>query len=256
MDSYIFVHLMGGLGNQLFQYAAGLLHQKVNGGKLYLEKAKNSHDNTDYRNEIFTKGEKYDKQLPIHISLYQENGFVSWNPENYKVPILLLYGYFQNYPSLKPILPSFRIHMLDMLKEKRNAMKEKYNVKENSGFLHVRRGDYLNVSSVVTGLDYYKKAMLNVKTNITKWYIFSDDIHWCIKQDLFKNLNPIFVSEKDPLLTISLMCEIDGAAIIANSTFSWMGAYLAVGTKDSVIYPKLWINPGNPDLFPSEWIGI
>jgi len=256
MDSYIFVHLMGGLGNQLFQYAAGLLHQNVNGGKLFLEKATNSHDKTDYRNIIFTKGEKYDKQLPIHISLYQENGFVSWNPENYKVPILLLYGYFQNYPSLAPILPSFRIHILDMLKDKRSTMKQKYNVKENSGFIHVRRGDYLQVSSVVTTIDYYKKAMLNVKNNISKWYIFSDDIAWCKQQDTFRNLNPVYVDEKDPVLTLALMCEINGSAIIANSTFSWMGAYLALGANESVIYPLRWIHPGNPDLFPSEWIGI
>ena len=138
----------------------------------------------------------------------------------------------------------------------KECRKQKYNVKENSGFIHVRRGDYLQVSSVVTTIDYYKKAMLNVKNNISKWYIFSDDIAWCKQQDTFRNLNPVYVDEKDPVLTLALMCEINGSAIIANSTFSWMGAYLALGANESVIYPLRWIHPGNPDLFPSEWIGI
>jgi hypothetical protein len=48
MNSHIFVHLMGGLGNQMFQYAAGLLQKKVTDGRLYLEKAvENSQDTTD-----------------------------------------------------------------------------------------------------------------------------------------------------------------------------------------------------------------
>ena len=105
MESVVFVHLMGGLGNQLFQYAAGMLQVKTTNGKLYLEKpVENHHDNADYRDTLFTLGEKYDGQLPYHISHYQENGVAHWNPHDYKYPILLLYGYFQNYSSLKPIL--------------------------------------------------------------------------------------------------------------------------------------------------------
>ena len=253
MNSFVFVHLMGGMGNQMFQYAAGLLHKKITNGKLYLEKAvENPHDITDYRGLLFTNGEKYDSTLPYHISLYQNDGFASWNPNDYTFPILLLFGYFQNYSVLSPILPEFRNHMLENLSEHRNYISKKYNIKSASGFIHVRRGDYVKLKWELDSVEYYKKAisMFDTKT----WYIVSDDIAWC-KQNFSDNF--IVIEETDPILVMALMSLITDAAIIANSTFSWMGAYLGCGLKpNSVIYPKNWIKTGTPDLFPKEWMGI
>jgi hypothetical protein len=92
-------------------------------------------------------------------------------------------------------------------------------------------------------------------SHITRWFILSDDIEWCKKNISIDN--SILVEESDTLLSMALMSEIRGGAIIANSTFSWMGAYLGCGTKpNSVIYPKIWIHGGTPDLFPEEWIGL
>lgn len=255
MDSYIFVHLMGGLGNQLFQYAAGILQAKTTNGKLYLEKAfDNKHDVTDYRSELFTLGEKYDAELPPHISLYQENGFTPWNPNEFKYPILLLFGYFQNYSSLKPVLPEFKNHILENIKYKKYYMKTKYKISSGSGFIHVRRGDYFKHNFQLKDLNYYNEALKHF-TNIHTWFILSDDIKWCKQSELFDNLQKVYVEDSDPILCLSLMSEIKDAAIIANSTFSWMGAYLGCGTSN-VVYPKSWIGSGTPDLFPDEWIGI
>jgi hypothetical protein len=92
-------------------------------------------------------------------------------------------------------------------------------------------------------------------THITRWFIVSDDIEWCRANVSIDNST--FVKESDPLLVMALMSEIRGAAIIANSTFSWMGAYLGCGIEtNTVIYPKNWIKIGTPDLFPQEWMGI
>jgi len=252
MNSFVFVHLMGGMGNQMFQYAAGLLQKKLTNGKLYLEKAvENPHDTSDYRDLLFTEGEKYDTTLPYHLTLYQENGFVAWNPNDYKYPVLLLFGYFQNYRTLSPILPEFRNHILEKLSEQRKYMSNKYST-TRSGFIHVRRGDYVTLKWELDSLQYYKKAMnmLDVKT----WYILSDDIEWCKTQ--FSD-NCIIVEETNPVLVMALMSLITDAAIISNSTFSWMGAYLGCGLKpNSVIYPYCWIKTGTPDLFPKEWMGI
>lgn len=255
MNSYIFVHLMGGLGNQMFQYAAGLLQKKVTNGKLYLEKAvENSHDTTDYRDELFTNGTNYDTTLPYHISLYQHDGFATWNPSDYTFPIVLLFGYFQNYKVLQPILPEFRNHMLENLSKKREFIRNKYDITSTSGFIHVRRGDYVKLGWGLDTVEYYYKA-ISMLSHITRWFIVSDDIEWC-RANISIN-NSTFIEESDPLLVMALMSEIRGGAIIANSTFSWMGAYLGCGIEtNTVIYPKNWIKIGTPDLFPQEWLGI
>jgi len=253
MNSFVFVHLMGGMGNQMFQYAAGLLQKKLTNGKLYLEKAvENPHDTYDYRDLLFTNGEKYDNTLPYHLTLYQNDGFASWNPDDYKYPILLLFGYFQNYSVLSPILPEFRNHMLENLSEQRKYMSSKY-ITSASGFIHVRRGDYIKLGWELDIIEYYRKAinMFDMKT----WYILSDDIDWCKSQ--FTDINYIIIEETDPILVMALMSLISDSAIIGNSTFSWMGAYLGCGLKpNSVVYPYCWIKTGTPDLFPKEWMGI
>lgn len=251
---------MGGLGNQLFQYAAGLLQKKITNGTLLLEKATdNKHDINDYRKELFNLGIPYDAMIPNHISLYQDNAFTPWNPYEYKFPTLYMYGYFQNYTSLEPILSEFKLNILQQLESRKKAMKTKYIIPPNSAFIHIRRGDYFSIGFDMKDDSYYKKAIDIIKkyNNIEYWYILSDDLEFVKSDSLLQSLHPIYIDEKDPLNCIAFMSEIHDAAIIANSTFSWMGAYLGIGLKvNSVVCPKNWINQGNPNLFPSEWVSI
>ena len=253
--SYIFVHLMGGLGNQLFQYAAGFLHQKINNGKLLFTSPKeNPHDVTDYRT-IFEL-EKHDADVPyFRHTLCQEDGFAHWNPSDYKYQVLYLHGYFQNYSTLKPILPEFKNILLDKLKSRREIVLHKYTILPSSGFIHVRRGDYVQWSDThhLQDMTYYSEGLKKM-ADVQHWYIFSDDIDWVKQQPLFQNLGPVYVEESDPLMSLALMSEIHDGAIIANSTFSWWGAYLS--GSDSVIYPRKWFKNKTPDLFPANWIGI
>jgi hypothetical protein len=263
-ESYIFVQLLGGLGNQLFQYAAGMLQSKTTNGTLYLCKATdNNHSKKDYRDIFMNKGVKYDDTLPPHISFYQDDAFKPWNPYDYKYPILYMYGYFQNYPSLEPILNEFRENILSQIKYQRSIVRAQYNIKEGDVFIHIRRGDYLNSKNSlihhVQTLDYYTKAidMLKKNVDVKRWFIFSDDMKWCKDQGLFKGLQPIFIEEPDEVYTLAIMSEITSGAIIANSSFSWMGALLGAGTsKKNVIYPTKWYKNTTPDLFPTTWIGI
>jgi len=257
-ESYIFVELMGGLGNQLFQYAAGLLHKKQNNSKLFICKSKqNSHDNNNDYRDLFRLANKYDYEyLPRYVTLYQENPFSMWNIDKHY--ILYMYGYYQNYTMLKPVLNEFKNDLLKSLEGIQKNMLSNYNIFLNSGFIHVRRGDYLTKSELhhVQTMDYYMQAVSRFD-NISTWYIFSDDIEWCKSQDFFIGLKPIYIEETDPVLNLALMSQIMGGAIIANSTFSWMGAYLGVGLQENkVIYPKKWFCNTTPDLFPSEWIGL
>ena len=255
--SYIFVKLFGGLGNQLFQYAAGYLQRKISNGKAklyFLKPINNHHDVTDYRT-IFGL-DKYDTTLPTHIVHldHKENAFAQWNPNDY-MGAVLMDGYFQNYSMLEQILPEFKQTLLDSLKSQREIMLLKYNIESPAGFIHIRRGDYTSLSHIhhIQDLDYYSKALQDSPD--LNWYIFSDDLDWVKQQKLFRDLDPVFVDETDPIMSLALMSEIHDGAIIANSTFSWWGAYLGCGTS-SVVYPLRWFNNSTPDLFPEEWLGI
>ena len=256
MDNIIIVHLFAGLGNQIFQYAAGFLQQKITNGKLFFMYTHgNSHDTRDYRN-IFNLP-KYDDELPQNIIYYhQQDSFEPWNPQDYINKNIIFEAYYQNYPTLKPILPEFKQIILDKLKTQRESILLKYNILPSSGFIHIRRGDYLDVQHIhhIQTIDYYTKAVEKL-SHIKNWFIFSDDIEYVKNQPFFQNLNPTFVDESDPIMTLALMSEIRDGAIIANSTFSWWGAYLGTG-EENVIYPLWWMHNNTPNLFPEKWIGI
>lgn len=249
---------MGGLGNQLFQYAAGVLQMFTTHGKLYLKAAlENHHDNQDYRS-LFSYGVPCDNEAPYAVTNYQSDGFSSWNPENYKFPNVLLYGYFQNYSVLKSVLPDIRNQLLEHIQTRRISLFNKYNIQSTSCFIHVRRTDYIHCGFLLKSVDYYKRAIQRIKESkhIHNWYILSDDLQWCSESKLFDILQPIYISENDPIDCLAFMSCIPNA-IIANSTFSWWGAYLgSYLNANSVIYPKEWLNGTTPDLFPEMWIGL
>lgn len=119
--------------------------------------------------------------------------------------------------------------------------------------IHVRRGDYVNNSFYVdlTQTNYYIEAMLNFPDS--KFLIFSDDIEWCKHQDMFKDCE--FSEGNNELEDMNLMASCVGH-IIANSSFSWWGAYISPYTK-KVIYPSQWYADGIVRTkCPSEWIKI
>jgi hypothetical protein len=245
---------MGGLGNQLFQIAASLLLQKNTNSRLLFLIPQNLHDTTDYRT-IFNL-EKYDQNPPLYAhTFYQDDGFAYWNPNSLQFPIIHLYGYFQNYNVLKEILPEFKIYILNYIDEYKNYMLLQNTIKPNTGFIHIRRGDYLEKNDIhhISPIEYYKQGV-QILNHIEHWIIFSDDIHWCKNQPFLINLNPIFITEERAIYSLALMTAIKDGAIISNSTFSWMGAFL--GETKNVIYPQKWFNHKIPDLFPNNWIGI
>ena len=132
--------------------------------------------------------------------------------------------------------------------------------------LHVRRGDYLKDPDY-TGIcnkDYYKRAVTKVKNekgeNVT-FLVFSNDLDWCRKElsQFFGKSPVIYVdwnkgldSYKDMMLMTK--CDIN---IIANSSFSWWGAYLNTSANLMVIAPKKYKNVEmNFNIYPDEWMSI
>jgi len=119
--------------------------------------------------------------------------------------------------------------------------------------IHVRRGDYVDNPFYVDLMEteYYGKAMAEFPG--ADFLVFSDDIEWCKKQDIFAGCE--FSEGKDEVEDLNLMASCTGH-IIANSSYSWWGAYLSPhGGK--VIAPKEWYTDMEErTLLPEEWIKI
>lgn len=125
--------------------------------------------------------------------------------------------------------------------------------------LHIRRGDYLtNPNHPTQDLDYYIESLSNFDDSLPV-VIFSDDSEWCDQQDVFQP-DRFFISEGgDSKVDLCLMtfCSYH---IIANSSYSWWGSYLANSKK--TIAPKNWFGDelaktkSTEDLYRKDWIVI
>lgn len=130
--------------------------------------------------------------------------------------------------------------------------------------VHVRRGDYVSLASAsayhgLCSLDYYRKAIAYVADRVRQpiLFVFSDDPGWTKANLLspypthYVDHNPSEKAFQD--LRLMSMCRHH---ILANSSFSWWGAWLARDTGGMVIAPERWYAVGRPtpDLIPSRWI--
>lgn len=126
----------------------------------------------------------------------------------------------------------------------------------NSCSIHVRRGDYLKAQHVhpTQSIDYYNRAidMIQPRGDI---FVFSDDIEWCKNNLTFDNT--IFMENNTNIYDLHVMSMCDDN-IIANSSFSWWGAWLNQNENKRVICPKIWFADGtyDHDMKPAEWIQI
>lgn len=228
---------LGRLGNQLFQIAA-----TINYARKYKQQVKfpewwySKHFNFNYEclNEnihiILNESDCLNYvQLPDY---YPRSGNVSLN------------GYFQ---SEKYFIES-KNEILDIFKTEETNL--------NCGFIHVRRSDYINLQNYhpLQSLEYYMTGMDRLKFD--HYYCFSDDIQWCKE-----NLNDSrieFVENTSEIQDLKLMMRCKGS-VIANSSFSWWGAYLS--QSDKVIIPKNWFGPSYnwfriEDRLCEKWIAL
>ncbi len=125
----------------------------------------------------------------------------------------------------------------------------------------VRRGDYLIHTDVynILNASYYLSVINLHFDNSYKFLIFSDDIAWCkiyfpIWFPQFKD-NIVFINNVSPMVDLCLMSMCDNF-VIANSTFSWWGAWLKKSIDKKIIAPKTWFikEEMNGDIIPDKWI--
>ena len=166
-------------------------------------------------------------------------------------------GYFQT--------EKYFVHIRDEILEdfsfKKNIIEECEEVIklcDGSVSLHIRRGDFLRNSGNHhnLSLDWYTKALQEFDED-RQVIIFSDDTKWCKEQDLFESDRFLVCETNNPYHDLYLMSQCQDF-IIANSTFSWWGAWLCKNNNKKVVAPSIWFGPNNKhhnikDLFPKTW---
>lgn len=138
----------------------------------------------------------------------------------------------------------------------------------NSVSLHVRRGDYItnrnaNIWHGVLEKEYYTKAVKIIADKVSnpEIFVFSNDPEWC-KRNMKFNHKTHYIDNNDDLNNGSEDMRLMRACkhnIIANSTFSWWGAWLNDSPGKIVISPKQWFKEGginDKDIVPAEWLRI
>jgi hypothetical protein len=129
--------------------------------------------------------------------------------------------------------------------------------------LHIRRGDIAaNPTSLAVhglcSLDYYRKAIEYVASKLAKpeFIIFSDDMHW-VRENLQVNYPCHYVDHNIGIESYNDMrlMSLCHHHIIANSSFSWWGAWLNPSKEKMVVAPKRWFasNYDSSDIVPSSW---
>jgi hypothetical protein len=220
----------------------------------------NPHSKIDYFKTIFgkfsgIKEEQFNDVCNYKIIKSMNTGFDIWNPHTNALRCILV-GYFQYYPNMIPYEKEIRNLFISGLSEYRNNLLTKYNF-DNTGFIHIRRGDYINKQDIhyLQPIQYYEKALEKIDSNIN-FFIVSDDIQWVKSEQFFNNERFTFF-EGDELETLALMSLCTSCAICANSTFSWWGAFLGTYEKRNPVFvPKKWISLAKPEnlrLIPEEW---
>lgn len=290
----IILRLSGGLGNQMFQYAAGLALARRHGAELRFDlewfEANRLHQGLELTRV-------FGLQLPVASPLDRrkvlgwfanpmlrrifsrrqlaflrpsrlvvEPHFHYWQRFENLPANVYLDGYWQSERYFAPIADEIRrtFQFFPSMDARSSDLAQKMAA-ETSVSLHVRRGDFFREQRVsrVHGVDlagYYKKAVQALIERLAKprFYIFSDEPKW-VRQHLDIACASTIVdhnSGADSYRDMQLM-SLCKHHIIANSTFSWWGAWLNPNPDKIVIAPRQWFNVScfdTRDLYPPNWL--
>ena len=281
----VITKIIGGLGNQMFQYAAGrslALHHNTD---LLLDISSfNRDDLRNFELSVFKNnfaiakpdkikeitdrsfaGKVRDKFLPARFRKIYKEPFFHYDKNFFKAaPNAYIKGYWQSEKYFAHVGTAIR-NDLAIKPELIEGVKHfgQHLITAPSVGVHIRRTDYTSAHTKqyhgIIEKDYYTKAieLMSAKQNNARFYFFSDNINW-VKEN-FNIAGATFVSNeitKNHIEDLYLMSQCSHN-IIANSSFSWWGAWLNNNPDKIVIAPKKWFNKGPKDtydLYPDNWI--
>ncbi len=288
--------LQGGLGNQMFQYAAGFNLAKKSGSDLlldtvFLDDRLPRKQVTRYVYSLDAFGIKKRPtflsrcasalpipglwlyadiiQMKLRHKLRSQKMITEGNWTNKSLNKATLFGYFQGERYFTDSIEDIRsVFDFKNKMEGEAAVFAKEIQESDAVSLHVRRGDYVNFKNNEklfgkTNTLYYEEAVDYITERVKNpiFFVFSNDIEWCRQNIKLKfpvtYITPSSAGPKD-LFHMQLMslCKHN---IITNSTFSWWGAWLNKNKGKIVIAPKQWFQNSPKDFkdpVPSLWVRL
>lgn len=277
----IVAHLDGGLGNQMFQYAFGLQVARTHGTQLFLDlssyQAKPAHgyllnrfaiQAVEATNSLVDRFPR--KYLPVAHKQRALPDWLRWSslrrvrekPFGFQSKYLatsdnsFLVGYWQSDKYFADTRSELIKHF--QLVEKPSLRSQQVAAQMaacDSLAVHIRRGDYVSNSEaakiyVNLPLSYYEHSIDDFARQRKKVevFVFSNDHAWC-REQLRTTLPIHFVDHNSPSQAHEDLWLLTQAAgcVIANSTFSWWGAYLNQRENNQVYAPQHWFQPGTLD---------
>ncbi len=287
----IITRLQGGLGNQLFQYAAGHALAQKHQTNLKVDFSGHTGDiarsyklsffniNTEFAtpeevanfNKWYNRGwlAKFTNRLPFRLNRHHfKEPHFHFTPELFGLSDnVYIEGYWQTEKYFSSIEDTIRQEVV-LKKAYAVQNEELFSLIRNndSVSLHVRRGDYvanattLKMHGVCTP-EYYRRAIDAIKEKISKpyFFVFSDDPEWVKSNFTFTDPYRIVSAEgyaDYQELSIMSRCKHN---IVANSSFSWWGAWLGNNSDKIVIAPRQWFSGfkgDTKDLLPQRWLKL
>jgi hypothetical protein len=282
----IVVRLLGGLGNQMFQYAAGRALADSLGSELVLDvrgfssyvlhsfgltqmgvRATVGNDQSlarfpRWRRRILP----FVTRVGFKSSWYTESG-EAHDPRFAALPDgTYLQGYFQSEKYFAGRRSQLTVDFAPVtpLDEANRAILEQISTTE-SVMMHVRRGDYVKdqvtfAKHGICSAEYYQAALdvVRARHDNAHIFLFSNDMQWAVSNiDFGGAITPVDLNGDRPHFDIHLMSHCRHR-IIANSSFSWWGAWLG-DPRGTTIAPEPWFSDPHldvSDLYPGDWLRL
>ena len=286
----VVVGLSGGLGNQLFQYAAGRSLSIRLGVSLTLDLSwfGGQKERQFALSEFHVSGVTYTQcsWLPLRgralVSRFSRrwfnviNGVTVWREPHFHYSLefekiskpVFIEGYWQSERYFWNIRDQLRndFTLLNPIPRECSELLEEIRISE-AICVHIRRGDYLSNSVAtqvhgVCSIEYYQSGVSELVKDMSHphCFVFSDDIAW-VKKSLFLDCPMTVVdinNPKDVHLDLILMAACRHF-VIANSSLSWWGAWLGNHAEKKVIAPSHWFKAQDKnvcDLIPADWLRL
>jgi hypothetical protein len=289
----IIVRLIGGLGNQMFQYAVGRMLAAHHNTDLFL----------DVTGFISYPLRKYELDVfKITASIAPPDILKLVTSSRRDAVCLRIYHFFSGYPTIQRIkeksiefheevlsLPDniyldgywqsekYFFDIADIISKEFSFVNPPSIINQeligkikgcNSVSVHIRRGDYVSNPKTlethgVLGAEYYRKSLNLIKEKVKKpeIFVFSDDISWA-KENLMVDLPLHFIEHNNAEKNYEDLRLMNNCKhhIIANSSFSWWGAWLSNNKNNVVISPRKWFSDtamnNRQTNVPDNWIKI
>ena len=293
----IVIKISGGIGNQLFQYAVARNLSIKHGVPFLLDlewferfpvrqyklKNFNIEEHIGTKKEIWPL-KKHGRRagwrhciqnfLYANDSLYKKEKFFHFDPAILEIKDnAYLDGNWQSekyfYENRDTIRKDFTLKTTpsSYFIEVKKKIEQNKTSNETAVSLHIRRGDYASDPKVLASIglcsiEYYQEAAKIIASKVSHpvFYIFSDDIEW-VKNNLKLSFPTQYIShpEKDKDYEELFLMASCSHHIMANSSFSWWGAWLNPNNDKIIIAPKQWFKDttrDTKDLLPEGWLRI